>query len=170
MTSTPNPIRLGALVAVVLVTSASSLDTYPRQPGIDALHYTFAVTLRDDTDMIAGEATAELRFVLADVTEVFLDLASVTDTTDGKGMRVLGVTWNGRPVHWAHDGDRLRITMDAAPAVGAPVDLASSRIRSANCFCASLSSSPNWAEKVISRARFSKCPCSSGRLSSTLKM
>ena len=102
----------------MLVTSASTFDTYPRQPGIDALHYAFAVTLRDDTDMIAAEATADIRFVLANVTELFLDLASVTDSTDGKGMRVLGVTSSGGPVEWAHEGDRLRITMDAAPAVG----------------------------------------------------
>ncbi len=114
----PNPISVIGLVAAVLISSAATFDTYPRQPGIDALHYTFKVTLRDDTDMISGEATVDFRFVLGSVTELFLDLASVTDATEEKGMRVHGVTSSGRPVQWVHEGDRLRITLDAAPAAG----------------------------------------------------
>src|SRR5215472_9655206 len=51
-------------------------DTYPRQPGVDALHYVFRVTLRDDSDEIAGEATAAVRFVKEGLTEFALDLAS----------------------------------------------------------------------------------------------
>ena len=113
-----NLISLVVLVAVVLITSAASFDTYPRQPGIDALHYTFKVTLSDDTDMISGETTVDFRFVLGSVTELFLDLASVTDTTEGKGMRVHGVISNGGPVQWVHQGARIRITLDVAPAVG----------------------------------------------------
>jgi len=38
-------------------------DTYPRQAGIDALHYVFRLTLSDDTDEIVGEATVGLRFI-----------------------------------------------------------------------------------------------------------
>ena len=38
-------------------------DTYPRQHGVDALNYVFRITLSDDTDEIAGEATIDLRFV-----------------------------------------------------------------------------------------------------------
>ena len=33
-------------------------DQYPRQPGVDAQHYIFRLTLRDDTDEISGEAEA----------------------------------------------------------------------------------------------------------------
>ena len=44
-----------ALLAFALPTSAAIFDTYPRQPGIDALHYTFRLTLHDDTDMILSE-------------------------------------------------------------------------------------------------------------------
>ncbi len=113
-----SPIAFVFLVAAVLITSAATFDTYPRQPGIDVLHYTFKVTLRDDTDMISGEATVDFRFVLGNVTQLFLDLASVTDATEGKGMRVHGVTSGGWPVQWVHEGDRLRITLDAAPAAG----------------------------------------------------
>jgi hypothetical protein len=47
-------LLLAALFAVIQLAA----DTYPRQPGIDALHYVFRVTLSDDTDEIIGEATA----------------------------------------------------------------------------------------------------------------
>ena len=36
-------------------------DTYPRQPGIDVLHYPFRLTLADDSDAIEGEATVSVR-------------------------------------------------------------------------------------------------------------
>ena len=49
-------LQLGLLVGV----SAAFADNYPRQPGIDAQHYIFRVTLSDDTDEVAGEATADL--------------------------------------------------------------------------------------------------------------
>jgi aminopeptidase N len=91
-------------------------DTYPRQPGVDALHYAFRVTLRDDSDEIAGEATADLRFVKDGVTEFALDLASAT--AGGKGMTVSAVTVGETPVRFVHEKDRLRMTLDAAANVG----------------------------------------------------
>jgi len=72
--------------ALTLLLAAAPLiaDTYPRQPGVDAEHYTFRVELRDDTNEISGEATVDLRFVLAGVREVALDLASGMDVTEVK--------------------------------------------------------------------------------------
>ncbi len=75
--------------------------------------WVFPVTIGD-----SQTAAVDFRFVLGNVTQLFLDLASVTDATEGKGMRVHGVTSGGRPVQWVHEGDRLRITLDAAPAAG----------------------------------------------------
>ncbi len=46
-----------------LGTLQAGADTYPRQPAIDAEHYTFHLVLRDDTDEISGDAGVELRFV-----------------------------------------------------------------------------------------------------------
>ena len=79
------------LAGLTLATLAASLlaDTYPRQPGVDAQHYIFRVELRDETDEIAGEATAELRFVEAGVHQVALDLSS---PANGKGMTVSEVS------------------------------------------------------------------------------
>jgi aminopeptidase N len=83
-------------------------DTYPRQPGVDAQHYIFSVELRDETDEIAGEATADLRFVQAGVHEVALDLA--------KGMTVSEVSSGGKAVKFGHTSDRLVITLPDAVA------------------------------------------------------
>src|SRR5258708_1268225 len=92
------------IIAVTLTAALACADNYPRQPGVDAQHYIFRVTLSDDTDQIAGEATVDLRFVREGVTEVSLDLTSVKD---GKGMTVTAVTSGGAPVRYSHTGDRL---------------------------------------------------------------
>ena len=93
-------------------------DTYPRQLGIDAEHYVFRLTLRDDTDQISGEAEVSFRFLHEGVTEFFLDLASVSGGSDGKGMTVSEVTSGAGPVQWGHEEDRLHITLSQAPPQG----------------------------------------------------
>ncbi|MBZ5619305.1 MAG: M1 family metallopeptidase [Acidobacteriia bacterium] len=91
-------------------------DTYPRQPGVDAQHYIFRLTLRDDTDEISGEATAVLLFVKEGVTQFALDLAS---PVNGKGMNVSEVTsGGGSPVLHSHTGDRLVISPAIPPKAG----------------------------------------------------
>ena len=73
------------VVSLGLCASLVCADTYPRQPGIDAQHYIFRVTLNDYNDEIAGEATVVLRFVRDGITSVALDL---TSAAGGKGMTV----------------------------------------------------------------------------------
>lgn len=51
-------------------------DTYPCQLAIDAQHYTFRLTLSDDSDEIVGEATVDLRFITDGGTKFWLDLTS----------------------------------------------------------------------------------------------
>src|SRR3954454_9817258 len=102
-------------LGLVLYVSTVFADNYPRQTGIDAQHYTFRVTLSDDTDEIAGETTADLRFVGDNVTAVLLDLTSVAE---GKGMTVTAVTSAGEPVKFTHAADRLTIALPSAPHAG----------------------------------------------------
>jgi aminopeptidase N len=90
-------------------------DTYPRQPGIDAIHYTFRLTLRDETDEIDGEAAVDLRFLQDGLKEFTLDLASAAS---GKGMTVSGVTSRGTAANYEHKGDRLRIVLEPPPKAG----------------------------------------------------
>ena len=67
-----------AVTAGALGTTPGFADTYPRQKGIDVLHYTFRVTLHDDTDEIEGDAPVDVRFLEAGLKELTLDLASQT--------------------------------------------------------------------------------------------
>jgi len=59
----PLPIRI-LFGGVLLWAQTSAADTYPRQGGIDVLHYVFKLDLADDCDVIAGVATIDVRFVV----------------------------------------------------------------------------------------------------------
>jgi aminopeptidase N len=100
------------LAALLLIAPAieARADTYPRQPGIDAIHYVFRLQLTDVSSEITGEATARLRVSADGVKEAYLDLVS---PVDGKGMHVSSVTVDGRPVQYAHEANRLRIALEA---------------------------------------------------------
>lgn len=111
---------LARRLALLLLTAAWPLalqaDTYPRQPGVDAQHYLFRLTLlTSDSNEIQGEATVTLRLVQA-VREIALDLA--TPTADGKGMTVTAVTSGGQPAPYTHQNNRLRLTVPAGLAAG----------------------------------------------------
>jgi len=91
-------------------------DPYTRQPGIDAIHYAFELSLNDSTDQVEGRASVALRFAKPGVTTFWLDLATVTAE---KGMAVVDVSLDGAPLKFVHAGERLTITLPAAPAVDA---------------------------------------------------
>jgi aminopeptidase N len=104
------PQRATAIVFLIwLAAAVGHADTYPRQPGVDAIHYAFRLTIDDSSDRIAAETTITVR--LADgIRELSLDLASAAD---GKGMTVSAVTLDGGSVSFAHSGDRLRIPIES---------------------------------------------------------
>ena len=89
--------------------SERAADTYPKNPAIDALNYTFALTLSDDTDAVVGEATIDLRFLEAGIDEVRLDL--IERNPDGAGMRVGAVTGTDGPLEFEHRDDALFISL-----------------------------------------------------------
>ena len=90
-------------------------DTYPRQPAIDAIHYTFRLTLTDASDEIEGDATADIAFLQGNTTGFTLDLASASN---GKGMTVSEVLSQGAPVRFSHSADRLQIDIAPPPQPG----------------------------------------------------
>ncbi|MYE35915.1 MAG: M1 family metallopeptidase [Gemmatimonadales bacterium] len=95
--------------------ASAGMDTYPKNPAIDALNYAFALTLSDETDMISGEATIDLRFLEAGIEEVRLDL--IGQNPDGTGMRVRTVAGADGPLEFEHRDDALLISL--APPVEA---------------------------------------------------
>jgi aminopeptidase N len=107
-------LTLGLLT---LASAAPRADTYPRQPGVDAEHYIFRLTLlTGDSNEIQGDATVRLRVTTDGVREAFLDFASATP--DGKGMTVTRVTSGGQPVAFTHEHDRLRLLLPAGTRAG----------------------------------------------------
>lgn len=113
--------RSSLLLAAIVATGGLTIrpldaDTYPRQPGIDAVHYAFRLAIMTgDAPDISGDATVVLRATAADVREVFLDLASASG---GKGMTVTSVTSAGEPVAFTHQDDRLRLPLAAPTRAG----------------------------------------------------
>lgn len=111
-------VRLFAIVALAAASPTGvTADTYPRQPGVDAQHYVFRLTLlTGDSNEIQGEATATFRLVTDEVREIALDLA--TTTADAKGMTVVRVTSAGEPVAFTHRENRLRLPVAAGSKAG----------------------------------------------------
>jgi aminopeptidase N len=93
-------------------TAALSADTYPRQPGLDAIHYVFRLTVGDASDEIVGETTVTLKFVADGLREVVLDL---TSAADGKGMTVSKVSPS---VSFTHQANRLHIPLASPSKAG----------------------------------------------------
>jgi aminopeptidase N len=116
-------VRYAAVSALVLLSSAAlGADTYPRQPGVDAIHYVFRLALGDASDEIAGETTVTVKFVTGGLSEVALDLASLAN---GKGMTVSRVTLAPLAplaplaLSFSHTRDRLHVSLPAPSKAGA---------------------------------------------------
>lgn len=108
--------RLFLVIFLLVPVLDARADTYPRQTGIDALHYVFRLTLlTGDTSNMAGEASVTVRFTTAGIRQVSLDL---TSAANGKGMSVSTVTLAGAPIRFAHEGNRLRMTLPAPSKPG----------------------------------------------------
>src|SRR5262245_52240676 len=58
----------------ICITDLSASDSYPRQPGIRILRYTFDVALSDATDEIVVDEQIDVQFVADGVTFIDLDL------------------------------------------------------------------------------------------------
>lgn len=93
-------------------------DTYPRQPDVDAIRYTFRLELDDASDAIVGRTTVELRLLRDGVDSAILDLESPREP-GGKGMVVASVVSEpepGTPLEFKHEGNRLRVIYPAGKA------------------------------------------------------
>ncbi len=116
-------IVFATVIAAAAVSSAAA-DSYPRQTGIDAIHYQFRLTLSDDSDAIAGEATITVKFLADKLGDIQLDLTSISG---GKGMSVTSVRRGAAAdtpgpasdalIH-THEKNRLRLVLPTASRAG----------------------------------------------------
>lgn len=112
------------LAVFLFVPALLYADTYPRQTGIDVLHYTFRVGLTDASSEITGEATVTVKFTRDSVADLSLDLASAAA---GKGMTVQSVR-RGGPIDipgtpadailFTHAENRLRLVLPPQSKAG----------------------------------------------------
>jgi aminopeptidase N len=115
--TTPRLVGFCVLSALIgLVSSARiAADTYPRQPGVDAQHYVFRLTLDDASPAITGEATITVRLTRNDVRDVVLDL---TSAHDGRAMTVTGASREGANVAFVHEHDQLTLPVGTPANAG----------------------------------------------------
>ncbi len=104
--------------AVFLIPAVfAAADHYPRQSAVDIRHYAFALELRDDSDILSGEAVVDVLFTADGARELALDLDN--RSADGKtGMTVSAVRAESGPLAFTHENDRLRIDLGAAARKG----------------------------------------------------
>lgn len=83
-----------------------------QKPGapIDVQHYGFALSLSDSSNLIKGKATIDL-LCIRNGRQIKLDLASINA---GKGMKVVQVTANNRPLSYNHANNVLTIVFAEA--------------------------------------------------------
>jgi aminopeptidase N len=118
-------MRTRLLAAMTLLMPiAAAADTYPRQPGIDALHYVFRLGLSDASGEISGETTVTVKFLRDGVADLTLDLASIAA---GKGMTVQSVRRGGSletpgpavdNLMFTHTDNRLRLVLPPLSKAG----------------------------------------------------
>ncbi len=76
-------------------------DTYPKNPNIDILHYSFSLNLSDTTDVIRAKATITFLLKKDDINKLRLDLIKKDDSLGGKGMSVMHVESNGQVLDYS---------------------------------------------------------------------
>jgi aminopeptidase N len=108
-------------LASLLLAAAAPLcaDTYPRQPGVDVLDYSFRLALRDDTDVLEGETTVAFRVASDGLATLALDLVQPKAESPERGMAVSTVaTPAGAPLRFEHAADRLTVFLDPPGRAG----------------------------------------------------
>lgn len=109
--------RLLALVLCGCSVPVAHADTYPKNAGIDVLHYAFTLELQDQHDRIAGTAAIDVRFVVDGVAALRFDLIG-RDAGSGKGMAVERVSIDGTPVTPTHRDGVLAVPLPRASTRG----------------------------------------------------
>ncbi|HPM32223.1 MAG TPA: M1 family metallopeptidase [Chryseolinea sp.] len=99
-------------IVLLLISSSISLaDTYPKNPKIDVVNYIFRITLSDATDEIKCEVTVDVKYVGNGVEILRLDLIKGTPDLQNQGMHVSSVVSDHKPLIYTHEKDELKIML-----------------------------------------------------------
>ncbi len=95
---------------LLLIVWPTPAQADPPDPNVDVLHYTFRLTLSDETDEVRGETTIVVRFRTDGVTTLDLDLIGPAREGD-RGMNVAAVMQDDQAVEFTHANDRLHVAL-----------------------------------------------------------
>ena len=98
----------GILFLLLGNTASAFTDNYPKNPNVDIVHYKFAITLSDSTNIIHAKATISFLLKKENIQKLRLDLINKSKNS---GMVVLRVQSNGKDLVYTHDSDVLWITL-----------------------------------------------------------
>ena len=98
-------------------------DNYPKNTGIDILHYRFELILSDDENLIKGSSTINILFKKKDIKEIRLDLINKNNRIDGKGMKVSGISLNDQFLEYIHRNNVLTISLDQPSKVDQEISI-----------------------------------------------
>ena len=96
-------------VVLVPCRVAAFTDTYPKNPKIDVLNYSFQIELSDASDEIRCQVTVDLRFKEGGLRQMRLDLINATEALGRKGMTVTRVVSGGEELRFTHRDDQLLV-------------------------------------------------------------
>ncbi len=85
-------------------------DTYPKNPRVDVINYSFALEVQDKDNRISGTADVDVRFDGDGVTSLRFDLIN-QDASTGRGMTVSAVSAGGNPLAFVHRDNALTIEL-----------------------------------------------------------
>ena len=110
-------IKKFLLPCLLVIATPLLADTYPKNKGIDALNYAFAITLSDETDKISVVLTMDVRFTQPGIKAIKLNLINESSELGGKGMKVSSVSRNNTALSFSHEQNILTIQLSGIPAV-----------------------------------------------------
>lgn len=102
---------------------SQSTDGYPRDPGVDILHYTFRLALDDESDVIVGMTSLKVRFLTDGVSQFQLDLVGKGAGAGAEGgvttgMSIESVLAMDQHRSFTHENNRVTIRLDGPARAG----------------------------------------------------
>jgi len=99
------------LLCIIVYPVVVSADDYPVNKNIDIKHYSFELSLSDNTDEIFGNAKVYLLFKKSGLKTFRLDLINKTLERKGKGMQIDSVTLGNVSIPYTHQNDEIIINL-----------------------------------------------------------
>ncbi len=110
------PNLLMSILILLIFSTSSFADNYPRNYAIDIIHYSFDLHFSDSSDVMFGKASITLQFKKSGVRQVRLDLVNESEKWKGNGMVVSAVTTGNEKLIYTHTNDELIIKLAQVPA------------------------------------------------------